>query len=401
MKTRWYARPAGWLAISLLLIVAGDAVYLQLTDTPPRVTKAVATPAPNMRAESTPASIPSPATVSTPVPANAIAGAIDALWARLQAGKANPADLAELRRRLLAGDPRQSMAAIRAFLATGRDSGTGETFGIGEHGALSGAPTLRVLLLDLLGQIAARTGSGEAAAAGREILNTKTSADEWAVSLRNVGQHDPAAAPYLAAKAHELLSYEPWKSAPSGGFLESFDVPVFAADASFVPVFSDLSHSDVSSLKRAATVAMDRLSEANPQAVMDYLNANPTEFADRPFLRADYYGKADLSNGGQRGAVEAYLNRADVSLEEKAKVIASLAAPASFISDALLSAPAVRPASPARENAAPVTLRAWSTDERFASAAPGYFADAPADREVTRAFSSSNSPLVTKLLRRC
>jgi hypothetical protein len=115
---------------------------------------------------------------------------------------------------------------------------------------------------------------------------------------------------------------------------------------------------------------MDRLSEANPQAVMDYLNANPTEFADRPFLRADYYGKADLSNGGQRGAVEAYLNRADVSLDEKAKVIASLAAPASFISDALLSAPAVRPESPARQNAVPATLRAWSTDERFVGLRP-------------------------------
>jgi hypothetical protein len=110
---------------------------------------------------------------------------------------------------------------------------------------------------------------------------------------------------------------------------------------------------------------MDRLSEANPLGVMDYLNAHPTEFADRPFLRADYYGKADLSNGQQRNAVETYLNRADVSLDEKTKVIASLVSPASIISDALLSAPALRPESPARQNAVPPTLRAWSQDARF------------------------------------
>jgi hypothetical protein len=103
---------------------------------------------------------------------------------------------------------------------------------------------------------------------------------------------------------------------------------------------------------------------------MDYLNAHPTEFADRPFLRADYYGKADLSNGQQRNALETYLNRADVSLDEKTKVIASLVSPASIISDALLSSPAVRPESPARENAVPPTLRAWSHDARFVELRP-------------------------------
>jgi hypothetical protein len=115
---------------------------------------------------------------------------------------------------------------------------------------------------------------------------------------------------------------------------------------------------------------MDRLSEANPPAVMDYLNAHPAEFADRPFLRADYYGKADLSNGQQRNAVEIYLSRPEVTLDEKAKVIASLVSPASIISDALLSSPAVRPESPARENAVPPTLRAWSQDGRFVELRP-------------------------------
>ncbi|HEV7402466.1 MAG TPA: hypothetical protein VGO11_06050 [Chthoniobacteraceae bacterium] len=367
---RWYERPAGWFAITLLLVLIGSAAYLQLQTPPPGAAKSAATPGPNVRAGPTPTHVPSPTTVSTPVPPSAGASGIDTVWARLQGGAAHADDLAELRRQLLAGDPRQSIAAIRAFLATGRDAATGEAFGIGEKGALAGAPTLRVLLMDLLGQIAARTGGGEAAQVGREILGAKTTADEWAVSLRNVGQHEPAATPYLAGKAREMLAWQPWRSAPSGGFLESFDVPVFAADASFVPVFSELSHSETNPLKRAATVAMDRLSEANPLAVMDYLNAHPTEFADRPFLRADYYGKADLSNGQQRGAVEAYLTRADVTLDEKAKVIASLVSPASFISDALLSAPALRPESPARQNAVPTTLRAWSTDERFTALRP-------------------------------
>lgn len=365
MNRPWSQQPAGWLAIGLVLVVLAGAVYLRRADTSPPAKTAATTPPPGGRAETAPAPVSSPSLVSTPAPSSPLATAVEALWARLQGGAGNPEDLAELRRRLLAGDPRQSIAAIRAFLDSGRDAGTGEDFGIGENGALAGAPTLRVLLMDVLGQIAARTGSGEAAQVGREILSAKTTADEWAVSLRNVGQHERAATPYLAAKAHEMLAHQPWRSAPSGGFLEAFDVPVFAADASFVPVFSELAQSEVNPLKRAATIAMDRLSEANPLAVMNHLNANPAEFADRPFLRADYYGKADLSNGQQRNAVEVYLTRADVSLEEKTKVIASLVSPASFISDALLSAPALRPESPARQNAVPPTLRTWSADPRF------------------------------------
>lgn len=371
MNLPWYQRPAGLVLIMLLLIVAAFSGYVYLNFPTISSARVPATPA-IVRAGDTPAQVSSAPSVSTPAPATHVSalGPIDALWARLSRGQATPPDLAELRRQLLAGDPRQSIAAIRAFLASGRDAATGEDFGIGENGALSGAPTLRVLLMDLLGQIAARTGSDEAAQAGREILAAKTTADEWAVSLRNVGQHEPKATPYLAAKTHEMLAYEPWRSAPSGGLLETFDVPVFAADASFVPVFSEMVRSGVNQLKRAATVAMDRLSEANPLGVMEFLNAHPAEFADRPFLRADYYGKADLSVGQQRSALETYLARADVTPDEKAKVIASLVSPASIISDALLSAPAVRPDSPARQNAVPTALHAWSTDPRFTGLRP-------------------------------
>ena len=90
-------------------------------------------------------------------------------------------------------------------------------------------------------------------------------------------------------------------------------------------------------MERAAVVAMDRLSETAPLEVMSYLNAHPAEFADLPLVRADFYTRADLNVPAQRAAVETYLARTDVTLEEKTKLLGGLASPATFISDNLLT----------------------------------------------------------------
>src|SRR4051812_19993048 len=108
MSPRWSER-YGRYAIVLLLALVGLAAYRQLKVPRPGAVKTVATPAPSGRADSTPAPVPSPSIVSTPVPPSASATGIDAAWARLQGGSANAADLAELRRQLLAGDPPQSI----------------------------------------------------------------------------------------------------------------------------------------------------------------------------------------------------------------------------------------------------------------------------------------------------
>jgi hypothetical protein len=196
---------------------------------------------------------------------------------------------------------------------------------------------LRVFLLELLGQISRSSGSEAGAQLAREILDTKTSPEEWAVSLRNIAWHDPNSRPYLASKMREMLSHEPWLQHPSPGFLQAFDVIAYTGDPTFVPQLAQLRREGSGEVQRAAAVAMDRLSEVAPLKVMDYLNSNPSEYADRPMLRADFYAKADLTVPAQRAAVETYLARPDVTLEEKTKFLAAFATPASFVSDNLLT----------------------------------------------------------------
>src|SRR5690606_31047200 len=116
---------------------------------------------------------------------------LDNLRTHLQSGEAGMPELDALRERLLSMPPEQAIAEIRDFLATGKDSALRSEFEIGEGGALEGAPTLRVFLLDLLGQISRTGGSDAGAQLAREILKTKSSADEWALSLRNIAWHDP------------------------------------------------------------------------------------------------------------------------------------------------------------------------------------------------------------------
>jgi hypothetical protein len=290
---------------------------------------------------------------------------ISQLLERLRSGNFTPEDLAAFRRRILAADPAQAIAAITAFLATGQDANTGERFGLGDGGALAGAPTMRVLLLDLLGRICKTTGGPEAAATARALMERKTSADEWAVAMRNVGWATPDDRTYLAAKMREMLRYENWRRQPSGGFLESFDVVVFLRDVTFAPELRDLVQGEDKALQRAAAIAMDRLSEMSPLDVMNWLNANPNEFSAKPMLRADYFTKADFSQILQKQAVETYLSRSDVQDAEKAKLLNGIAAPGSFAGENLLSAQPPADDPPEKIAALQNTVREWIQTNRF------------------------------------
>jgi hypothetical protein len=264
---------------------------------------------------------------------------LENLFARVRSGQFRPDELARLRKELLAMNPDQASAMIRAFLETGEDAPTNEEFTVGPGGGLEGAPTFRTLLLDVLGQIARTSRNPVAAAVSKQVLTQKQSSDEWALAMRNVAWMEPQSKPYLAGKMREMLAHEPWRSNPSAGMLEAFDVIVFSGDPAFVPDLANLLSNGTDELRRASAVALDRLSEMAPLEVMNHLNANPMVLADKPFMRADFYAKADLSNGAQRAAVEAYLNRTDVSIAEKSKLLKALVTPASFISENLITQP--------------------------------------------------------------
>ena len=290
---------------------------------------------------------------------------LDRILGKLRAGTLAPGELDAFRRALLAADPAQAIAAIVKFLATGQDSLTSEAFALDKGGALGGAPTLRVLLLDLLGRICKTTHGSEADEVARALLETKTSADEWAVALRNVAWAAPSDRAFLAAKSREMLHYQPWRQQPSGGFIEALDVIVFSRDVTFVTDLAELVRGEDKTLQRSAGMALDRLAEMAPLDVMNFLNTNRAELADKPFLRADYFSKADLSQPSQRAAVEAYLSRPDVASREKGKLLAVLASPGSFAADTLLTDPPPAEDPPQRSAGLRQTVGDWLKTNRF------------------------------------
>lgn len=290
---------------------------------------------------------------------------ITRLLDRLRAGTLSPGEVDAFRRSLLSADPAQAIAAIVKFLATGQDALTSEQFVVGKAGELGGAPTLRVLLLDILGRICKSTRDGTAAEVSRALLERKTSADEWAVALRNIAWAKPDDRTFLAAKSHEMIRYQPWRQQPSGGFIEAFDVIVFSRDATFVTDLAEIVRGEDKTLQRSAGMALDRLAEMAPLDVMNFLNTNRAELADKPFLRADYFSKADLSQPAQRAAVEAYLGRPDVAAREKTKLLAVLASPGSFAADALLTEPPPAEDSPQRSAGLQQAVGDWLKTNRF------------------------------------
>ncbi len=292
---------------------------------------------------------------------------LNRLLTRLRQGPIGPGDLDAFRAALLAADPGQAVAAIKKFLGTGQDALTGERFTIGPKGVLSGAPTLRILLLDLLGRISEADGGKLA----RTLMEKKTTADEWAVALRNVAWDTPEDRDYLSAKLHELMGYQPWRQQHSPGYYEAFDVMVYTHDVTFIPQLTEFIRGEDEPLKNTAASALDRLSTMAPMEVMNYLNANPTELSERPFLRSDYYTKADFTQPGQRAAVEVYLDRADVPAKAKEKVIAGLGAPNLFVSENLLTSTtppgdeAEPLIPPAQKTALGKAFNDWLTSRRY------------------------------------
>ena len=247
------------------------------------------------------------------------------------------AALTALREALKHAEPKVALAAIRQFLASGENAVTGLGFKVGEGGVLDEAPTLRTFLMDQLGTISRDAGTNDAAEEARATIQASTSPDESAVAMRNLGWADPQGSkPFLAASERAMLDNAAWRQAPTGGYLEAFDVAAYAGDASLLDELASMAKTP-SPVQRAALIAMERLSAMAPGQVVSYFNAHPDLLSDLPLLRADYMGNVDLSDATERAQAEAYLQRTDVTDAEKDKFIARLATPAGFVSNNLLT----------------------------------------------------------------
>jgi hypothetical protein len=146
--------------------------------------------------------------------------------------------------------------------------------------------------------------------------------------------------------------------------LEALDVGVFTRDPTLIPDLAE-ARSAGGELAHATDIALDRLAEAAPLEVLTWLNTHPRTLDDRPFLRADYFAKADLAQGAQRAQVEIYLGRPDISAAEKAKLLKALVTPASFVGETLLSTTTAPDDGTARRAALLHTVAGWLKNERF------------------------------------
>ncbi len=277
------------------------------------------------------------------------------------------ATLAEWKSRLTGLTREQAAGAIRAELASGRDAKTGLGFKVGAGGALNEAPSLRVFLLDEL----ARLDAAAAAEMARAILATKTSAEEWAVAMRNLArvQSDDAGRAFLEGKLRELLTHEPWQREASEGFLEAFDVAVYLRGTNLVPELAALvRQTDNRAASHAAYLALDRLTINDPALLLSRLTEEPDLMAGREVTRANYFARADVSDAAQRAVLERYLIDARRTPEEL-KTFAGLYPNANFmISENLLTTVSTpdRGVLVARDQAALRVVNEWLADARFA-----------------------------------
>jgi hypothetical protein len=274
--------------------------------------------------------------------------------------------LAELRI-FLEGLPRSlASGAVVAFLEADTDAATGLEFGVGPGGTLTGAPSLRVFLLDLLAVL----DPVAAARSGGKILQTATSPDEWAVAMRNFGRafRTPRASAFLSAKAAEMIRNEAWLENPSAGFLEAFDVFVHTRDTAATPLLASLVRDQGErAAAHAAYLTLDRLVIAEPRAVFAQIEQQPGIFEGRELMQSNFFARADVRDAGQRAHLEKYLLDAARTAAEL-NAFADLYPNANYlISPNLLTSPEPRPQSDraTRDRAALRVIDEWLADPRF------------------------------------
>ena len=114
---------------------------------------------------------------------------------------------------------------------------------------------------------------------GRDVLRSASTPDEWAVALRNIARGSDSAedAAVLKAKSAEMLDNTAWRTNPSSGYLEAFDVIVYTRNTSLVPrllTFCD-SPRDQQALRHAAFLVLDRLVLAAPAETLPWSPTPP------------------------------------------------------------------------------------------------------------------------------
>lgn len=188
------------------------------------------------------------------------------------------------------------------------DAPTQIAFKVGKGGRLDGHPSLRVALLDWLLEFDVE----QAGVVSRELLESPTHPDEWAVALRNVARAEPTqdSFPYLREKTEELIRNADWNVNPSIGFFESFDVLVHVHATESAPLLSELVSDrtpEGKALAHASFLSLDRLTLREPVEMMKRLSGDQELTKARGAMVANMMARGDLREEEQRGLVKGYL----------------------------------------------------------------------------------------------
>lgn len=274
--------------------------------------------------------------------------------------------LLELRQSLVDMPTGQAIAVIRGFLASGRDFQTGLPFDLAADGSLTTSPTLRCFLLDLLPAIDASA----AADIGREILDQSTTADEWALALRNVARGEPLDrnAGFLQRKTEELIANPGWQAKPSIGYLNAFDVLVYSEAVGSAPLLSDLvRRKDRKDLVHAGFLTLDRLVLRRPVELLTYLADDRALRESRPEAVAQQFARADVREPAQRDILKVWLLDPARTPDELSAFAGIYPNSNRFVSNNLLTAesPPTGADLAGHDAAALQVLSAWAADAEF------------------------------------
>ncbi len=222
--------------------------------------------------------------------------------------------LADLREEIRSAANEQAAAAIRAFLLTRKDTQTRLPLVIGPDGTLESSPTLRSALLDLLGSLDPET----ALTASREIMDRKSSPDEYAVALRNLAWNDLDGdlKQELSRRFNEMLATKDWLAQPSAGFLEALDAAVEISDASAFNALMHANQDAESAFSRAAFIAMDRMVLRDPSLLVVAFHADPSLSGLSTDQRPSLLSRLDITDPAQREIFSRYLTASDHGPQE-------------------------------------------------------------------------------------
>ena len=263
--------------------------------------------------------------------------------------------------------------AILHFLDSGQDAPTRLNFAVRSDGYLESAPSLRVALLDTLGNL----DTAEASRYAKNIFQQSGVPDEWAIALRDRGKDiGPAMARTdsgYRSRVEELLKRREWLEKPTAGYLHAFDAAVFAGGASMVEqLTADHDAGFNGAVDYAARLAIDRLALKDFEVTARVIRSDPAHLSRDPLQRASIMARADPQNPADAELIAAYVKDASVSIEEKTHFLDSFPNGNLELSNNLLTSnPFIPLANLARrDDAATRLLAKWQEDPALASIRP-------------------------------